>query len=101
MSVAGCVPLRSKTPAKNVLDAALTPDDLSKWDKKIAKDAKRAINLEKEYKRLKAGLKKCDTKLSYQKKLNAKRRPTSAPRGTLSWKSNRCIAGSALAGRAL
>jgi len=78
----------------------LAPDDPSKWDKKIAKDAKRAINLEKEYKRLKAGLKKCDTKLSYQKKPNAKRRPASASRGTLSWKSNRCIAGSALAGRA-
>ena len=68
MSVAGCVPLRSKTPAKNDLDAALAPDDPSKWNKKIAKDAKRAINLEKEYKRLKAGLKKCDTKLPYQKK---------------------------------
>ena len=52
--------MRSKTPAKNVLDAALAPDDPSKWNKKIAKDAKRAINLEKEYKRLKAGLKKCD-----------------------------------------
>ena len=58
----------------------MAPDDPSKWDKKIAKDAKRAINLEKEYKRLKAGLKKCDTKLSYQKNQMQKDDPQ-APQG--------------------
>ena len=59
----------------------MAPDDPSKWDKKIAKDAKRAINLEKEYKRLKAGLKKCDTKLSYQKKNQMQKDDPQAPKG--------------------
>lgn len=72
-AVAGCVPFKTKMPAKIALDAALAPDEPSKWDKKIAKDAKRAIDLEKEYKRLKAGLKKCDKKPSHQKKTKCKK----------------------------
>ena len=72
-AVAGCVPFKSRMPAEIVLDAALAPDEPSKWDKKIARDAKRAIKLEKQYKSLKAGLKKCDKKLSQQKKTKCKK----------------------------
>ncbi len=72
-AVAGCVPFRPKMPAKIALDVALAPDDPSKWDNKIAKDAKQAIKLEKEYKSLKLKLKKCDKKLSYQKKTQCKK----------------------------
>ena len=80
-AVAGCVPFKSKMPAKIALDAALAPDDPSKWDKRIAKQAKRAIKLEKEYKRLKAALKKCDKKLSTQDKAKCKKKYRKRLRG--------------------
>ncbi|MCH7937259.1 MAG: hypothetical protein IH994_09240 [Proteobacteria bacterium] len=80
-AVAGCVPLRSRMPAKNVLDAALAPDGPSDVDKRIAKQAKRAIELEKKYKRLKAGLKKCGKKLSTQDKAKCKKKYRKRLRG--------------------
>ena len=80
-AVAGCVPFKSKMPAKIALDAALAPDEPSKWDKKIAKDAKRAIKLEKEYKSDKAKLKKCDKNPSYQKKTKCKKKYRKRLRG--------------------
>ena len=61
-------------PAKIVMDAALAPDEPSKWDKRIAKDAKRAIELEKEYKRDKAKLKRCDKKVSRKDKAKCKKK---------------------------
>ena len=72
-AVAGCVPFRSKMPAKIALDAALAPDEPSDVDNKIAKEAKQAIKFEKEYKRLKAGLKKCDKKFSANDKTKCKK----------------------------
>ena len=80
-SVAGCLPFKSKMPAKIAMDAALAPDEPSDVDKRIAKQAKQAIKLEKEYKRLKARLKKCDKKFSAQDKAKCKRTARKRLRG--------------------
>ena len=52
-AVAGCVPIRNLIPANIATAAALAPDKPSDVDIKIAKDAKKAMKYEKDYRKVK------------------------------------------------